>query len=102
MPASRMARATLDGTGENDTRWVGPVAVRAGLVYVDVRGTYVGRVSVQRSHDDGALWTNAAHPLPVGGGPWRFENAVQNAWWRVGFAEPGDHVSGTAEAEIAQ
>ena len=101
MPASRLTRATLDGIGEDDTRYTSPLSVRPGLVYVRLSGTWAGWLTVQRSHNDGALYTPLQR-LPAGGGPWHIENAVDRAWYRVGFVADGDYVSGSAEVEIAQ
>lgn len=101
MPASRLTRATLDGIGDEDTRWTGPLVARIGNVYVRVTGTFGYFVTLQRSHDDGQTWTTV-RPVYPGGAPMHVENAVSGAWYRLGFTEADDYESGEAEAELAQ
>ena len=98
MGASRLVTANVTGADS----WSPPVVARIGAVYVRAGGTYLGLVTVQRSHDDGATWDTVPNILiPPGAASRHFENAVHGAWYRAGFAA-GATTTGTAELELAQ
>ena len=98
MAATRLIRAAL-GSGPE---WSDPLVARGDRpVYVNVSGAFVGKVTLQRSHDDGATWADVRVYLP-GWAPGHVDNAVEGAWYRLGFASAADYTSGTAETEMAQ
>ena len=98
--ATRAASRRVTKTITAASMWTGPLVARIGKVYVSVTGAFTHYVTVQRSHDNGAVWT-FVRILPPGGGPVYVENVVDGAWYRIGFDSDG-FTSGSAAVELAQ